>query len=152
VTLFIIFALVVATCGGQIASGSFREFVDAGVRHPTRSVFLGIASAAVAPLLLSLTVRVLYIFPVLGFILYLAVPTAYWFVSAIGFAALAEWIGSMLGNQNRLKARLVGAALLSALMLFPILGLFVLLVANFISLGAGSGVLLWRRLRLRVAA
>lgn len=152
VTLFVIFILVAAACGGQVASGSFREFVDAGVRRPTWSAVLGLVSAAVAVPLLSLAVLVLYIFPALGFILYFAVPTVYWCVLVIGFAALAEWIGSMLGNRNRLTARLMGAALLSALMIVPILGLFVLLLANLVSLGAGGGVLLWRRFpRLRAA-
>jgi len=73
--------------------------------------------------LLFLAALSLYLFPPLYFFLYFSIPIAYWLALAIGLAVVAEWLGSLLGRENRLGARLTGAALLIALMLVPVIGL-----------------------------
>jgi hypothetical protein len=58
-------------------------------------------------------------------------PIPYWVAFVIGFAAVTERIGSRFGLANPLGARLSGAGVLIALMLIPIVGLFVMVPVIF---------------------
>jgi len=136
---------LVSTCGGWLVFGSFRERVEVAVRRPVWSALLGIALIALISPLLRLAVLSLYIFPPLAFLLFFSLPIVYWFVLAIGFAAVAEWIGLRLVRANRLGARLTGAALLIALMLVPVVGPFVMVAVMVVAVGAGTAVLPWQR-------
>ena len=149
VALFLLFVLSASACTGWFLPGSVRERVENAVRRPLRSALFGILLFALVPLLLYLTVLSLYIFPPLSLVLYLSIPTLYWLALAMGLAAMAEWIGSLLGRQNRLVSRLTGAAILMVLMLIPVLGLFVLLAVMMLALGVGIAVMPWQRLLFR---
>jgi hypothetical protein len=146
IAFFTLVVLVVSACGGWVVLGAFRERVDAAVRLPVRSAVVGMALFALVWPVLYLAVLFLYIFPPLTALLYVAVPIVSWFILAIGFAAVTEWIGSRLVGSNRSKARLTGAGLLLALMLVPVVGLFVMIAVILVGLGAGTGILLWPRL------
>lgn len=146
VLLFALCVLLVSACGGWLVLGSVRERVEHAVRRPLRSALFGVLLVALVSPLLYLAALSLYIFPPLGFLLYPAIPLVYWLVLAIGLAAVAEWLGSLLGRGNGLGARLTAAALLVAFMLVPVLGLFVMLALILLALGVGIGVLPWRRI------
>ena len=77
---------------------------------------------------------------------------AYWLALAIGLAVVAEWLGSLLGRENRLGARLTGAALLIALMLVPVIGLFVMGAVMLVALGTGACILPLQRVGMRSAS
>jgi hypothetical protein len=143
VGLFCLVALAAAICGGWMQSESFHKRLDAAVRRPVRSALLGVAIVALIYPLLYLAVVSLYMFPPLAYVFYFGTPGFYWFTLAIGFAAVSEWIGSLLVNARPLVARLTGAAVLITLMLIPVAGLFVWLAVILMALGAGGRTLLW---------
>lgn len=147
VSLFVLIMLSVSACGGWLVLGSLRERVGNAVRRPIRSVLIGIVLFALTGPLLYLAALSLYIFPPLGFLLYLTIPIVYWFMLTIGIAAVAERLGSLLVGANRLRARLTGAAFLIALMLIPVIGLFVMVAVIPVTLGVGTSLAVWRRVR-----
>ena len=149
VPLFVLFVFLASACGGWLLLGSFRERAENATRRPFRSALFGLLLLALVSPLLYLAVLSLYIFPPLAFLLYLSIPIVYWLTLAMGLAAVAEWIGSLLGRQNRLGSRVTGATLLIVLMLIPVLGLLVLFVAMVVALGVGLGVLPWQRILYR---
>jgi hypothetical protein len=149
VPLFALFMLSVSACGGWLVSGSFHQRISEAARRPVRSAFFAILLFVLTLPLLFLAALSLYFFLPLTFFLYIAIPIVYWFVLAIGFAALAESIGSLLGRESPLGGRLTGAALLIALMLVPVLGLFVMLAVVLVAVGVGTAVLPWRRILYR---
>ena len=149
VPLFVLFVFLASACGGWLLLGSFRERVENATRRPVRSALIGILLFALLSPLLYLAVLSLYIFPPLAFVLYVSIPIVYWLTLAMGLPAVAEWFGSLSGSVNSVGARLIGAALLSALMLIPVLGLFVLLATMVIALGVGTGVLPWQPILYR---
>jgi hypothetical protein len=149
VALFVLFVLSASACAGWLLSGPVRERVENALRRPFRSALFGILLFALVWPLLYLTVLSLYIFPPLSFLLYLSIPTVFWLALAMGFAVMAEWIGSLLVRQNRLASRLTGAAILMASMVIPVLGLFVLLAVMVVAPGVGIAVLPWQQLVFR---
>ena len=86
-----------------------------------------------------------YFAPPLAIVLFFATSLVYWFVVAVGFAAVAESLGSRWWSATGVVARVTGAALLILLMLVPVAGMLVVVALNFVSLGAGMGAFLWRR-------
>jgi hypothetical protein len=149
VLIFILFVLLASVCGGRLVSGSFHERVENAARRPQRSALFAVVLFVMTLPLLFLGALSLFFFPPLVFLLYFSIPTAYCIVLAIGFAAVAERIGSLLGRENRLGARLTGAALLIAFMLVPVVGLFVLVAVVLVALGVGISVLPWQRILYR---
>ena len=149
VLFFVLFVLLVSASGGWLLSGSCRERLENAVRRPLRSALFGVVLLALVSPLLYLAIVSLYLFPPLAFFLFISIPIAYWLALAIGLAVVAEWFGSLLGKENRLGARLTGAALLIALMLVPVLGLLVMATVMLVALGTGACVLPLQRARMR---
>lgn len=149
VPLFALLVLLVSACGGWLVSGSFHERVADAARRPIRSALFTIVLFLMTLPILFLGALSLYFFPPLAFFLYFSIPVVYWLVLAIGFAAVAERIGSRLGRENHLGARLTGAALLIAFMLVPVVGLLVLVAVMLVALGVGTSVLPWQRILYR---
>lgn len=146
VRFLVVVLLLASACGGWLVWGRFRERVEEAARRPVGSALLGIVLfVLILPFLNFLTFLFLYIFPLLAGLLLFLVSVAYWFVFAIGFAGMTKWIGSVLWNANRLGARLTGAAILIALMLVPVVGLFVMGAVVLVALGAGTGIRLLKR-------
>jgi len=117
--------------------------------RPLRDALFSVLLFALVLPLFFLVALSLYFLPPLAFFLYVSILIVYWFALAIGFAAVTEWIGSLLGRENRLGARLTGAALLIALMLVPVIGLFVMGAVTLVALGTGTCVLPLQRVRMR---
>jgi len=122
------------------------------VHRPLRIGLFIVLLFALLLALLFLAALSLYLFPPLYSFLYFSIPIAYWFALAIGLAVVAEWLGPLLGRENRLGARLTGAALLIVLMLVPVIGLFVMGAVMLVALGAGTCVLPLRRVGMRRAS
>ncbi len=152
VAIFVLFVLLASACGGWLLSGSLRERVENAVRRPLRIALSIVLLFALLLALLFLAALSLYFFPPLAFFLYFFIPIAYWLALAIGLAVVAEWLGSLLGRGNRLGARLTGAALLTALMLVPVIGLFVMGAVMLVALGTGGCVLPLQRVGMRRAS
>jgi hypothetical protein len=94
----------------------------------------------ILPFLGFLIFAFLHIFPRLALLLLFLTPVPYFCAFVIGFAAVTEWIGLRLGSANRLGARLMGAGVLIALMLIPVVGLFVMIPVAIVAVGAGTGM------------
>jgi hypothetical protein len=146
VAVFAIALLVTSACGGSLVWGRLRERVGRAARRPFASALLGfVLLVVILPSLGFLAVVFLRTSPPLFLLLLFLTPVPYWAAFVIGFAAVTERIGSRFGLAHPLVARLRGAGVLIALMLIPILGLFVMVPVALVALGAGTGVLPLKR-------
>jgi hypothetical protein len=142
VAIFVIVLLLTSACGGGLVWGRLRERVKGAVGRPGTSALLGIALLVLLPFLIFLA----YVaFPPLALLLMFLTPIPYWVIFVIGFAAVSQQLGSLLGFAHPLSARFSGAGVLIALMLFPIVGLFAMVAVTLVALGAGTSILLGRR-------
>jgi hypothetical protein len=142
VAILVIALLLTSACGGSLVWGRLRERAGGAIRRPVASVLLGVALLVGIPFLFFLVFVFLHMAPLLGLLLMFLTPVPYWVAFVIGFAAVAEQIGSRLGVARPLGARLSGAGVLIAPMLIPIVGLFVMVAVALVSLGAATGALL----------
>lgn len=142
---FVLLLWIAGVLGGWLVWGRLRARTEEAVRRPVRYAILGALLFAPSVIYLGLATLLLYIFPPLSLLFLFLVPVAYCFAIVIGFALIAERIGSLAGIRHRFVARASVVALLIALMLIPIAGLFVMTALALVGLGAGSGIRLWRR-------
>jgi hypothetical protein len=146
VAVFAIALLLTSACGGSLVWGRLRERVGEAARRPVASALLGaVLFVLILPFLGFLTFVFLHILPPLALLLLFLTPVPYWIAFVIGFAAVAERIGSRFGLARPLGARISGAGVLIALMLIPMVGLFVMVPVTLVALGAGTGILPLRR-------
>ena len=137
VNLFIATVLLMLTCGGWLASAAFRERVATAVRQPIWSDIFGAVLIAFLPILLSIAIFSLYIFPPLYFVLFIGGLTVYWVLLTIGFASLSLQVGSLAGASSLAK-HVTGALVIVVAMLLPVLGFFAMAAVMLVALGAGA--------------
>jgi hypothetical protein len=141
VNLFIATVLLMLTCGGWLASAAFRERAAAAVRQPIWSTVFGIALLAFIPVLEAIAIVLLYILPPPFFLLFYGELTVYWLLLTIGLASLSLQVGS-LARASSLAKHVIGALLIIAAMLIPVLGFFAMAAVMALALGAGARALL----------
>lgn len=143
---FLVFAALTAVCGGGAVSEELRVRSKDTLRRPVGNVVLSGLLLVLAFPLGTLAVILLWAVPPLFVLIYVGAPVAYWLCLVLGFAALAEQTGLLLGARTATTARLTGSATWFALMLIPVVGFFVMVIALLLTLGAVPKALLsrWR--------
>jgi len=151
VSRFALLVFLLAVCGEWLAWGSFRERVRKAARQPVGSGLLGIVLFFLTWPLQFLMIVFLFSIPLMAGVLHTVAPVAYLVLIALGFGALSEKVGSMLGVRNRVIALLAGAIFFFVLMLVPVLGYFVMIGTGLVALGAGTGYLLLQPMKDQLA-